>query len=196
MSEKEDLRVIKTKNNIERTFLDLLKEMSFEKVTVRLILEKALISKGTFYSHYLDKYDLAEKVVNQYLSQFRSGVAKRLEGILNHESYDVLWSSLHGSMSTIIEDIRVLKKLHIDVIDIETSIKNILKEEYVIYAEAQGILTKNISLQSAIIASLAMEYITYIQEHGEMVEMSEYIQSVYEISYQYLSYLEQTKKPL
>ena len=72
MAEKEDLRVIKTKNNIERTFLDLLKEKSFEKVTVRLILEKALISKGTFYSHYLDKYDLARNVFHLYLSQCRS----------------------------------------------------------------------------------------------------------------------------
>ena len=129
MPKKEDLRVIKTKKNIEYTFFELLKTMPFEKVTVRLILEKALISKGTFYSHYLDKYDLAEKVVHQHLSKFQAGVAERLEGIQNNEDYDVLWSSLRESISTIIVDIKTLKKLHIGGMDIETSIKNILQEE-------------------------------------------------------------------
>lgn len=194
MPKKEDLRVIKTKKNIEYTFFELLKTMPFEKVTVRLILEKALISKGTFYSHYLDKYDLAEKVVHQHLSKFQAGVAERLEGIQNNEDYDVLWSSLRESISTIIVDIKTLKKLHIGGMDIETSIKNILQEEYVRYAEVQNIQIKNIHLQSAIIASLAIEYITYIQEYDELIEMPDYIQSIHEISTQYLSYLKHTKK--
>jgi AcrR family transcriptional regulator len=196
MTKKEDLRVIKTKKNIEHTFIALLKEMSFEKITVRLILERALISKGTFYAHYLDKYDLAEKVVNQYLSLVRLGIKTRLEGIQNYESYNVLWSSLYDSISTIFVDIGALKKVHIEGIDVETSIKKIMRDEYVKYAEAQNICTKNIGLQSAIIASLAMEYITYTHECGQIVEISEYIQSVHKISNQYISYLEHSKRPL
>lgn len=196
MTKKEDLRVIKTKKNIEHTFIALLKEMSFEKITVRLILERALISKGTFYAHYLDKYDLAEKVVNQYLSLVRLGIKTRLEGIQNYESYNLLWSSLYDSISTIFVDIGALKKVHIEGIDVETSIKKIMRDEYVKYAEAQNIYTENIGLQSAIIASLAMEYITYIHECGQIVEISEYIQSVHKISNQYISYLEHAKRPL
>ena len=92
------------------------------------------------------------------------------------------------------QDIKTLKKLHIGGMDIETSIKNILQEEYVRYAEVQNIQIKNIRLQSAIIASLAIEYITYIQEYDELIEMPDYIQSIHEISTQYLSYLKHTKK--
>jgi len=58
MADKEDLRVVKTKRNIKSTFLRLLKEKTFEKITVLMLLDKALISKRTLYAHYLDKYDL------------------------------------------------------------------------------------------------------------------------------------------
>ena len=62
MKAKEDLRIIKTKKNIEYSFLKLLKTIPFQKMTIKQILEEALINRGTFYHHYIDKYDLAEQV--------------------------------------------------------------------------------------------------------------------------------------
>lgn len=58
-------RVVKTKQRIEPTFLKLLETISFEKLTVSLIIKECLISKGTFYAHYLDKYDLAAQVLDR-----------------------------------------------------------------------------------------------------------------------------------
>ena len=58
---KTDARVIKTKQRIEATFLRMLAEMPFEKLTTTLLIKECLISKGTFYAHYLDKYDLVTK---------------------------------------------------------------------------------------------------------------------------------------
>lgn len=43
------------------TFLDLLAEKDFEKITVRDITERAQINRGTFYRHFQDKMDLLEK---------------------------------------------------------------------------------------------------------------------------------------
>lgn len=56
--EKNDLRVIKTKNILYSTLLELMKEKQFEEIKVSDICSHALINRSTFYSHYNDKYDL------------------------------------------------------------------------------------------------------------------------------------------
>ena len=50
--EKIDLRVVKTKENITHSFLELLEKKSIEKITVKELCEKARISRNTFYQHY------------------------------------------------------------------------------------------------------------------------------------------------
>lgn len=51
----QDLRVVKTINNIENVFLDLLQERDFSAITVQDILDRALINRKTFYRYYKDK---------------------------------------------------------------------------------------------------------------------------------------------
>ena len=58
MSEKYDLRVIKTKKNLYESLIELMQEKRFEKIKVSDICNKALINRSTFYSHYEDKYEL------------------------------------------------------------------------------------------------------------------------------------------
>lgn len=50
--EKIDLRVVKTKENITHSFLELLEKKSIEKITVKELCEKARISRNTFYQHH------------------------------------------------------------------------------------------------------------------------------------------------
>lgn len=47
---QQDLRVIKTKKNIEESFLRLLEKKSFSEITVQNILDEALINRSTFYT--------------------------------------------------------------------------------------------------------------------------------------------------
>ncbi len=67
---ENDLRVIKTRENIEATFLNLLETKSFAQITVGEIISACRISKGTFYYHYRDKYDLAEKILKKQLAYY------------------------------------------------------------------------------------------------------------------------------
>ncbi|EUC80625.1 TetR/AcrR family transcriptional regulator [Streptococcus halitosis] len=76
---KTDARVIKTKQRIEATFLRMLAEMPFEKLTTTLLIKECLISKGTFYAHYLDKYDLAEQLIDRELQLFETLLTQRFE---------------------------------------------------------------------------------------------------------------------
>ena len=57
---KNDLRVIKTRREIENAMIVLLQQKSFEKITVQNILDVALVNRSTFYQHYADKYALLQ----------------------------------------------------------------------------------------------------------------------------------------
>lgn len=63
MTKKVDLRVQRTKKAILETFFELLEEKHFSNISVIDICEKALINRGTFYTHFQDKNQLLEKIV-------------------------------------------------------------------------------------------------------------------------------------
>lgn len=61
----------RTRAAIRETFIASVRESGFGKVTVRQIVEKAGINRGTFYLHFSDKYDLMEQIQNELLDGFR-----------------------------------------------------------------------------------------------------------------------------
>ena len=70
MSENKpsDRRTLKTKKAIFQAFSELLKEKELRKITVQEIVDKADISRVTFYKYYLDVYDLYDKIENELLT--------------------------------------------------------------------------------------------------------------------------------
>lgn len=68
---REDLRVVKTEENIRNQFIRLLDTKLFKDITISDILAACRINRSTFYRHYTDKYDLAEQIINDQLEQFK-----------------------------------------------------------------------------------------------------------------------------
>ena len=68
MTEKIDLRIVKTEAAIKNTFITLLSKKPFEKITVKDIITAAKINRSTFYLHYVDKYDLMDKIEDQIVN--------------------------------------------------------------------------------------------------------------------------------
>lgn len=87
----EDRRVRKTKESIRTAYFELLKEKPFKDITVNQITEKADINRGTFYLHYLDKFDLREQLENEVLAELEEKLGtRRMEFLLaNPESYSI-----------------------------------------------------------------------------------------------------------
>ncbi|GEK34307.1 TetR/AcrR family transcriptional regulator [Kurthia sibirica] len=56
-----DRRIIKTRKEIRQALIELMKEKDFEAITVSHIADRANINRGTFYLHYIDKYDMLDK---------------------------------------------------------------------------------------------------------------------------------------
>lgn len=66
-----NLKIIKTEVKIQRSFIKLVKLYGFDKLSVKDLVSDANINRGTFYLHYLDKYDLLEKYENEVLLQIQ-----------------------------------------------------------------------------------------------------------------------------
>lgn len=83
---KKDLRVIKTKNILYTTLINLMREKKFEEIKVSDICNQALINRSTFYAHYTDKYEL----LADYISDLKKSLLLELEknkNTLNTKEY-------------------------------------------------------------------------------------------------------------
>ena len=62
-----DLRTERTRRSITNAFLELRKQKTIEKITVKELAELAYINKATFYTHYHDIYDLSDQLENEFM---------------------------------------------------------------------------------------------------------------------------------
>lgn len=61
----EDRRIRKTKKNLKEAMNSLLQKSSFDQISVVDLCREADISRITFYTHYSDKYDLIEDMLQE-----------------------------------------------------------------------------------------------------------------------------------
>ncbi len=66
-----------TKNLIFKTFVEILGEKPFDKITVRDIVERANVNRNTFYYYYSDIYELLEEM---FTREFTEMVAEHRNG--------------------------------------------------------------------------------------------------------------------
>lgn len=59
---KENKQYYRTHRAIQSAFMTLLSQKSFDKITVQDILDTTPVSRATFYKHFRDKHDIAEKL--------------------------------------------------------------------------------------------------------------------------------------
>ena len=78
----QDRRIRKSQQAIKTAFIDLLHKYDFNDVTVQQITDLADINRGTFYTHYLDKYDLLDKMEDEHVDIVRNfiKVSKKSSG--------------------------------------------------------------------------------------------------------------------
>ena len=96
-----DLRYTKTDKAIRESFADCVNKYGFEKTSITMICEKALIGRKTFYLHYLDKYDLLDKL----FEEFETHLNEYLESTLAKNIYENdIYSSTEHYFNVIYEN--------------------------------------------------------------------------------------------
>lgn len=101
-----DLRVVRTKQAIRSALIALIEEKGFEAMSVKDITEKANINRGTFYSHYEDKFDLMDKCQQQLIEEMEIKIIRNIpqliEGMKQIQDFTVpvpLFEFLHDNKS-------------------------------------------------------------------------------------------------
>ena len=126
---QNDLRVIKTKKYIEESFIYLLRQKDFNKITVQDILDRALINRSTFYKHYTDKYQLAENLCNEVFDLLITGVKNRFE-CANVEDALMVIKPLYKILSVKREEILALYTINTDTIHLYDDMSDFLKRSF------------------------------------------------------------------
>lgn len=193
MSDREDLRIVKTRRSIETAFMELLKERSFEQITVRQLIENALISKGTFYAHYLDKYDLAEKIAYATLQEFRLGIQERMAATIEGSDLKVIMASLRRTLTTTIPRLNLLKKVRTENLDVDREMRAIITGEYLDFQKKRGANLKHPDLRAHIITTFILGFLEWQRTHPFENSLDEYVN---EISLTVTEYEEWIKKLL
>ena len=62
MKDREDLRVVKTREAIRDAFQTMICEMDYDQITVKELARRARINRKTFYSHYTGLDDLLQQL--------------------------------------------------------------------------------------------------------------------------------------
>ncbi|WP_395321926.1 TetR/AcrR family transcriptional regulator [Levilactobacillus parabrevis] len=63
---------LETEVKLQRAFIKLMARVGFERLTVQLLAQEAQINRGTFYLHYVDKFDLLAHYENEIVAQIRT----------------------------------------------------------------------------------------------------------------------------
>ena len=154
MSDKtNDRRTIKTKKAICRAFAELLVEKELHKITVKEIIEKADISRVTFYNHYLDVYDLHDKFEESIMLEMASLVLEleslpysevfsKIIGFVdeNRAAFRMIFSpngtnKMRFRMGTLLEGL--LRQIYFEKNEGAAGDRNV---DYMIYYRAQGMI--------------------------------------------------------
>jgi AcrR family transcriptional regulator len=70
-----DPRVKRTRQLLQQAFIDLVREQSFEAISVQDIAARATLNRATFYAHFADKYALLDATIG---ASFADALLKRV----------------------------------------------------------------------------------------------------------------------
>lgn len=65
-------RKTRTEQALREAFVDLVREKGFENLSVSDLSREAHINRGTFYSHYVDKFDLIDQYIASVIEEISS----------------------------------------------------------------------------------------------------------------------------
>lgn len=68
---KVDRRILKSQGAIKKAFTELMAEKGFDDITIQDISDRANVNRGTIYLHYMDKFDLLDKIIEEHMNNLR-----------------------------------------------------------------------------------------------------------------------------
>ena len=124
--DKQDRRSQRTRRLVSAAMIDLLREKRYDVITVQDLLDRADIGRSTFYTHYFDKQDVLDSLIEQILETVRKPLSQKdagqgivpslalfrlayqhqhqqLQAILRGHAGEVLWETMQTALCRTIE---------------------------------------------------------------------------------------------
>lgn len=147
---------------ILNAFIEISQEMPFENITVQKIADTALISRYTFYIHFHDKYEVAERIQETLYQEFTHLIQKEIPAIsaakasapTHQQMMDVAileFCRKHAAQT------QAIINIHTETIDFSGRLKTFLAENY--RSRFPG--HKNLDLEAKLYANMAMTLSEY-----------------------------------
>lgn len=122
---KIDPRIIRTRKLIMDAFIQLSTKKDFKDITIKDITKEATVNRATFYYHFMDKYDLLEKVLKENLMTNLMGEIKECVQLNEETIVNVFLSVTKFLMSLATQCVISFKSFKTTI---ETIIKNELED--------------------------------------------------------------------
>ena len=159
-----DLRYIKNEKAIRNAFRKLINQYPFEKITVKMIVEKADIAKPTFYLHYPDKYALVDTLMNEFSSRLEQTFQQTLDQYLDSPNKSLLGIERKG-LDMILENMPIFMKLTVDGMPFLRKIKKAMISSCYKKYLSIGYTDEEARIMAWQAATLTLDYCEYISEN-------------------------------
>ena len=100
MTGKKDIRVERSRDSIQRAFIELMKCRAYEEITVKDLAEEARINRKTFYAHYETKQALFESMVGEMFREICSCFMYEKEAPELEPAEDILRQDIRRFLQT------------------------------------------------------------------------------------------------
>ncbi len=163
----------RTDNTIIQAFLDLAKEIPFEKLTVQNILDKAQVSRYTFYAHFKDKYEIAEQLQEELWEEFETFFLTTIpemdaqksdsDPLIQH--FALFDRAIFEISQKNFEKYSAIKNIHTESVDITRKLQEYMIDHYKKICDNRP----NAELESQLLAANKMATINYYADHYEQL---------------------------
>ena len=119
----------RTDRAIIDAMIRLLKTDSFDNITVQNILDETPVTRATFYAHFRDKYDVAERMQDIYVQMFHQ-IPTQMSDIDRRNHPKVIQNAII-QYSDIVQ---ALMKIRTDRVDLRSTTAEIHKQDYLSHA--------------------------------------------------------------
>ncbi|MNW60116.1 DNA-binding transcriptional regulator EnvR [compost metagenome] len=146
MNKPIDPRIIRTRKLIMDAFINLSMKKDFKDITIKDITTAATVNRATFYYHFIDKYDLLEKVLSE--SVMREVIQEvNAHAVINEETIEAIFLSIVRFLTSIRNTCH--RSYEAFTPQIELIFKRELQTFFSNWAQKQWSNQKNIELEAA-----------------------------------------------
>ena len=155
---RNNLQYKRTDRDITDAFLKLLQKKPFEKIIVQDIMEEAMVNRSTFYQHFRDKYEVAEKLQTYYVTELKRTLEDISKKSPTHfEDISELTKAYFIENRTVL---KVLIKIKIENVDIIKEWNHFFKDEYLSTSNSP-----TAEIEASIFSGISVAFMTYYIEN-------------------------------